>query len=105
MLSDQVSVTVTGAVSQAESRLYAKPSPPATGFSPITAIDSSSPSGQGSVLKSPLLGHGAAPAGIMVEIVRDELIVEVRAADEVIDGVDEVVSTSSGELLVEVLVE
>jgi hypothetical protein len=116
---DQVSIT--RALSQAEYRLYAKPSPPATGFSPITAIDSSSPSGQSSVLKFPKLGHGVAPAGIMVEIVWDELIVEVGAdvvvvvdtfeegaevaADEVVDGVYRVVSTTSRELLVEVLVE
>jgi hypothetical protein len=118
---DQVSITVTGALLQAEYRLYAKPSPPATGFSPITAIDSSSPSGQSRILKFPKLGHGVVPAGIVVEIVWDELIVEVGAdvvvvvdtieegaevaADEVVDGVYRVVSTTSGELLVEVLVE
>jgi hypothetical protein len=84
----QLSITVTGALLQAEYRLYAKPSPLATGFSSITAIDWSSPSGQGRKLKSPELGHGVAPAGIVFEIVWDELIV----------------STSTGELLVEVLV-
>jgi hypothetical protein len=99
----QLSITVTGALPQAEYRLYAMPSPPATGFSPITATEWSSPSGQSRLLKTPKLGHGAPPAGIVVDIVWDELIVELGAADEVVNGVDEVVSTR--ELLVEVLVE